>query len=154
MSRNLLFLGMMATVAGIAGCDAENDTIYGRVHGKSLNGTSVLADILRDQGHSVRVAVRLTDDLGENVDTLIRFAPYPGPPDAREAAWYADWLQADSDRRLLYVVRDYDATPEYWSEVLKGLPQAEDNPDRIRAARLRDRARIRPNWICPPPKSR
>ena len=36
---------------------------------------------------------------------IVRFAPYPGPPSLEEAAWYRDWLTAQSDRRLIYAAR-------------------------------------------------
>ena len=47
----------------------------------SLNGTSVLAEMLEDRGHEVRAAIRLNEELADWAGGIVRFAPYPGPPD-------------------------------------------------------------------------
>ena len=120
---------ILLLVVGLAsgGCTSPGvETEYGRSRGPSVNGTAVLADLFREQGHTVRATVRLNDNLAEATDTIVRFAPYPGPPGREEAAWYADWLEAKSDRRLIYVPCDFDAEHEYWSEVLARLPKDAD----------------------------
>jgi hypothetical protein len=133
----LLGLSAMA----LAGCSAGVETSYGRSRGRSVNGTEVLADLLRRRGHEVRRAFRLTDELDEWADVIVRFAPRPGPPDREEAAWYESWMGVRDGRRLIYVPRDFDAQAEYWSHVLDALPAGADAARRDRAATLRDRAK-------------
>jgi hypothetical protein len=45
------------------GCSEGVDATYGRMRGESVNGTGALAELFRQEGHTVRAAVRLTDDL-------------------------------------------------------------------------------------------
>ncbi len=37
-------------------------------------------------------AVRLTEELAEWAEGIVRFAPHPGPPEAEEARWFRHWL--------------------------------------------------------------
>jgi len=127
-----IFLYLLAQgVLALTGCGAGPETEYGSSDGKSLNGTAVLRAILEGEEHEVEAAIRLNDDLAEWAGGIVRFAPYPGPPDREEANWYAGWLAADSDRWLIYVVGDFDASPEYWNSVVEDLarttePRGED----------------------------
>jgi hypothetical protein len=113
----LSILGLLA----MGGCGAGPEIGYGRSSGKSLNGTGVFSGMVRRSGHEVRVARRLTDELLDWADAIVRFAPRPGPPGHEEANWYMEWMKLTSDARLVYVVRDYDAEPEYWRLVLQDL---------------------------------
>jgi hypothetical protein len=133
----------------MAGCNSDIETDYGHIRGKSLNGTGVLAELFRDQGHDVRAAVRLTGELDEWADVIVRFAPYGGPPAKEEADWFADWLNHAEGRRLVYVVRDYDAEPDFWSDVLARLPQQTPVADRERVER-RQQAALRWSDRLPP----
>lgn len=110
----------------LSGCGVQLETEYGRSEGQSVNGTSVLAAALEAKGHEVEAAIRLNDDLAEWAGGMIRFAPYPGPPDRAEADWYESWLADDPDRWLIYVVGDFDARSEYWQSVVKDLDQKTD----------------------------
>ncbi len=121
--RRILVYLLTHSVLALAGCGTAPETEYGSSEGKSLNGTSVLSAILQREGHEVEAAIRLNDDLAEWAGGIIRFAPYPGPPDREEANWYASWLAADPDRWLIYVVGDFDASPEYWKSVVEDLTQ-------------------------------
>jgi hypothetical protein len=124
MSRRALVLGLLAAVATAAmpGCSPGVSTTYGRSRSPSINGTGVFADLFRSRGHDVRVAVRLTDELSEWAEVIVRFAPSPGLPPRDEADWYRDWLDAERGRRLVYVPRDYNAIREYWTLVREQLP--------------------------------
>lgn len=133
----------LALLLLLAGCSAELETEYGHVRGESLNGTGALAELFRARGQDVRAAVRFTDELEEWADVIVRFAPYPGPIAKDEAEWYAHWLDGDAERRLVYVVRDYDAQPDYWTEVLTHLPP--DTP-RTRRERVERRLQDARNW--------
>jgi hypothetical protein len=133
----LLALGMLV----LSGCSAGVETAYGRVRKASVNGTGILAELFRERGHTVRPAVRLTDELSDWSNVIVRFAPRPGPPDREEAAWYVNWMTAQDGRRVIYVPRDFDARADYWSQVVDGLPKGADPKPRERAEKLRDKAK-------------
>lgn len=126
------------------------DTTYGRSRGTSINGTGALAELFRQQGHTVRVARRLNDTVGQQADTIVRFAPLPGLPDRDEAQWYHTWNTGAAGRRLIYILRDFDAESEYWAEALAHLPAGADPLMRSRMERQRD---ARQAWVAdlPPP---
>jgi hypothetical protein len=126
---------------GCAGCAAQLDTSYGRSRGQSINGTGVVAELLRESGHEVRTARRLSQELNDWADVIVRFAHHAGPPDRDEARWYGQWLRDEAGRALIYVPRDHDARGDYWSAVLQGLPKDAPADERKRAEKLRDEAR-------------
>ncbi|GAC1448772.1 MAG: hypothetical protein NVSMB9_32260 [Isosphaeraceae bacterium] len=126
----LLPLALSLVFLGTPGCGPEIDVSYGRARSESLNGTRMFFELYRARGHEVRTAVRLTGELRDWADVIVRFALTPGPPSREEADWYDRWLNAAPGRRLVYVPRDYDATHEYWSQVLAQLPQ--NAPERLR----------------------
>ena len=105
-----------------------------------MNGTGVFAQMLRDRGHEVRVAIRLSDGLADWANAIVRFAPLPGPPAKDEAAWYRNWLAADGDRRLVYVVRDFDTVEEYWAGVRDELDDPGEAGRRAEAEQARAKA--------------
>ncbi len=129
--RRLLKVAVLpCLIAFLPGCGARGpDTEYGSSRGTSINGTSAFAAMLRQRGHEVRPAIRLTEELSEWAQGIVRFAPYPGPPEAKEAEWYRQWLAGDHQRWLIYVVRDFDAQVEYWTQVRDGISKAAD-PER------------------------
>jgi hypothetical protein len=113
------------------------DTSYGRSRSQSVNGTTVLAGLFRDRGHQVRVAFRLTDELKQWADVVVRFAQAPGPPSREEADWYAGWLNEFPGRSLVYVPYDYDAAHEYWTRALDQLPKGATQRTRDRIEEYR-----------------
>lgn len=134
-----------------AGCGpGEVDTTYGRSRGRSINGTGVLADLLRAEGHEVRAAVRLNATLGDWAEVLVRFSPHPGPPSREEGRWFLDWLRARRGRKLLYVPRDHDAGPEFWAAMLAVQPPGTPAEVLDRIGRNRDRG-VSPDF-APRPK--
>jgi hypothetical protein len=144
----MLLLG--ALLLGTSGCaPLAPDATYGRSRGASVNGTGVLAALLRDAGHEVRTAIRLTPELDDWADVVVRFAPRPGPPERDEAAWYSDWLNRDRVRALVYVPRDHDARADYWGAVLEQLPKDAPADQRTRARTLRDEAERWPRVLPP-----
>ena len=116
--------------AGFSGCAPRLDERYGRSKGESLNGTGVFAGLVRTRGHEVRTALRLTDELSEWANVIVRLAPFPGTPHVEEADWYNAWLSSDPENRLIYIPRDYDATGDYWTLALSQLPP--NAPARLR----------------------
>jgi hypothetical protein len=91
--------------------------------------------------------VRLTDELNDWADVIVRFSLRPGPPAQDEAAWYNDWLSHDRERRLIYVPRDYDAQADYWTAVLDRLAGDAPVDQKTRARKLRDEARDWPSRL-------
>src|SRR5262249_47818355 len=125
----------------LAGCGGPRlETTYGRARGQSVNGTGALVALLRAEGHEVRVAPRLDEKVGAWADTLVRFAPYGGPPDHSASDWCVDWLGGRPGRRLVYVARDFDAEAEYWTEALARLPADASPATRSGIERQRSRA--------------
>jgi hypothetical protein len=150
-ARLALLLSCML-FAILPGCGRGPETEYGRSRGTSLNGTSAFAEMLRQRGHNVRAAVRLTDSLAEWAQGIVRFAPYPGPPDEDEAGWIRQWLDEDPERWLIYVVRDFDTTAEYWKEVRDGISELADPERRAEAEEKRVEAA---DWVHTlPPKAK
>ena len=122
-----------------SGCGGtEIETKYGRSRGKSVNGINVVVDLLRQRGHETRSAVRLTPQLEEWADVLVRFSQSSGPLRNKEANWYSEWLSAEPERRLVYVLNDYSAEADYWNELLKTTLTVSE---RNRAAVKRDNAK-------------
>jgi hypothetical protein len=148
----LFVAGLGPLLLVLSGCAAGPDASYGRSRDESLNGTGTLANLFRALGHEVRTARRLTPELDDWAETIVRFAPRPGPPEREEAAWYSDWLDRDRDRTFVYVPRDYDARADYWTAVLERLPAGAASDERDRATRLRDAARNWPFNLPPPAK--
>ena len=152
-SPSLVAVAVVATlllaVVGVsilrgAGSSSALDSSYGRSMGSSVNGTGALAKLLRNQGHEVRTAWRLTDNLAGWADVIVRFAFVPGPPDEDEADWYQDWLDGRPRRALVYVVRDYDAGEDYWKLVLDQLGDPADAERRSQAETNLEKAR---GWV-------
>jgi len=131
------------------GCAPPVPNGYGLSHGPSLNGTSALADWLNRNGHQVRTAVRLSEELGGWAEVIVRFAGRPGPPGQEEADWYLDWLTQHPARSLVYVVRDYDATAEYWRIVAQQLRETGDLDGQQRALEEARRASSWPDRLPP-----
>ncbi|MFO0950432.1 MAG: hypothetical protein U0835_04635 [Isosphaeraceae bacterium] len=125
------------------GCAQGVDTTYGKSRVPSINGTGTLAEMLRSTGHEVRTAVRLTDELSEWAEVVVRVAPAPGPIPKDEAKWYSDWLNSENGRRLVYVPHDYDAGVEYWTRALEQLPK--DAPEWTRE-RVREEIEESRKW--------
>jgi hypothetical protein len=131
---------VLLALGAVPGCSRGPETIYGSSRGSSVNGTGAFADLLRLQGHEVRTAWHLTDELAGWANVVVRFASIPGPPDHEEAQWYADWLESEPGRSLVYVVRDYDAEAEYWTLVVDQLSAPTEAGLRSEAETRRDRA--------------
>jgi len=145
-------LSLLACLGPIGCGSTEVDTTYGRSRGASINGTSAFADLIRQRGSEVRTALRLNETVGGWADVLVRFAPYPGPPDRKEADWMTEWINAAPGRKILYVARDHDTAPEFWDRMLANLPPGTPAEEVDRVKRKRDLSRT---WIVDlPPKSK
>ena len=58
--------------------------------GREPQRHGALAELIRGEGHTVRSAVRLSDELNDWADVIVRFAPYPGPI-ARQGRLVTQW---------------------------------------------------------------
>jgi len=100
----------------------EVDETYGkmgRMGRKSLNGTWVLAQMVRQSGHSVNQSTRLSQTLKSRADCIVWFASDWEVPDARIIHWFEEWLRAKPGRTLIYVGRHFEAGPIYWKKILE-----------------------------------
>ncbi len=150
----------LATLAAAAfliipGCGRGPTTDYGMSHGTSLNGTQAFAAMLRARGNEVRAAIRLDETVGDWADGLVRFAAHPGPPSKEEADWFREWLAADSERWLIYVVRDFDAQAEYWKEVRDAVAQSNQADAAARRDLAEEKRAEAADWVAklPPRES-
>ncbi|HQU42691.1 MAG: hypothetical protein B7Z73_19510, partial [Planctomycetia bacterium 21-64-5] len=50
------------------------------------------------------------------------------PPQSDVREWFTAWWRRGSDRTLIYIGRDYDATPAYWNEV-KGMTPPDEQAE-------------------------
>ena len=151
MSRSVLGLLVLTSIS-LSGCGAGLDTTYGRMRSPSVNGTGAFASLLREGGHETRTFSRLGTRIEDWADTIVRFAPIPGPPESAEASWYDRWLNGAPGRMVIYIPRDFDATHEYWSRALSELPADASPRLRERVTEARDESE---NWATKlPPKAK
>ncbi|HOP76577.1 MAG TPA: hypothetical protein PLD05_03760 [Thermogutta sp.] len=107
----------------------EVDVTYGTMGWlgrKSINGTWVLAEMVRRSGHSVSRSTHLSPMLKEQADCLIWFAADPNVPHESVVTWLEDWLKAKPGRTLIYVGRHFEATSLYWKKLLERFPDQYD----------------------------
>jgi hypothetical protein len=143
-ASRLLVAGLALAGLGVLGCASGPEATYGMSRGTSLNGTAVLASMLRSSGHEVRTAIRLSPELAAWAGGIVRFAPYPGPPARDEAQWYRDWLAEDPDHWLIYIVRDFDTLAEYWKSV-RDDPRIAGDPTRL--AEAEEKQKDAADWV-------
>ncbi|MGQ9504211.1 MAG: DUF4350 domain-containing protein [Thermogutta sp.] len=95
----------------------EVDETYGKMGGlgrKSLNGTWVLAQMVRQAGHSVKRSGRLSAVVKNRADCIVWFSVESSVPHDSVIAWLEEWLRAKPGRLLIYVGRHFEAGPIYW----------------------------------------
>lgn len=106
-----------------AGCTIPEDleTSYGKRAGinsaASVNGTSVLSDMIAARGGKVETRRALTPSLRQ-MDTIVWFPDNFSAPSEEVCEWFEEWLSEGVGRTLVYVGRDFDAAPLYWKKVV------------------------------------
>jgi len=117
--RACLLFPLAAVLMFCSGCDQEEliDHRYGRSFESSVNGTAVLVELFKQAGHSVHVRGVLRPELQRTAEVIVWIPDDFAPPNAQTQKWLDDWLAAQADRVLIYVGRDFDAEPSYWSAV-------------------------------------
>jgi len=106
----------------VAGCSDESiSTVYGRraANLRSANGTSVLASMFEKAGHKVSTWRRLSPKL-DGFQVIVWAPDSFEPPSLEEREYLEGWLADNPDRTLIYIGRDYDPLPDYWSQMLVG----------------------------------
>lgn len=111
---------LIALAAGamiLSGCGTNRlNSTYGQRGGAgagSVNGTAVLGEMFEKAGHDVQSRTSLSPSL--SAADVIVWAPddfHPPPPKVQ--AWFNKWL-ARNGKTLIYIGRDFDAAPNYWT---------------------------------------
>ena len=114
-----LVIVTLALVAWFGTPQQSINTTYGVRYGrdaKSVNGTSVLAEMFSEAGATIHSGRRLSPKLARS--QVIVWAPnsFELPSDKEIDFLEQNWLGLDDyqERTLVYVARDYDAAIDYW----------------------------------------
>jgi hypothetical protein len=130
--RRCALVAFFALIVVTSGCQDGVDSTYGRRSGipggESVNGTAALAELVQAAGHQVSSTGHLSPRLFERADTIVWAPDDFEPPSAPVRAWFERWLAAGAGRTLVYIGRDFDATPGYWTAV-RGSVAAGDLPE-------------------------
>ena len=101
----------------LMGCSQQRvDTTYGRRRGSarpSVNGTSVFSEMFRQAGHKVTTWHRLSPRL-ERSKVIVWTPNSFALPSEKEVDYLETWLAGGTQRTVIYVARDYDASIDYW----------------------------------------
>jgi hypothetical protein len=128
-SRQFSSLIVSAILLFAAGCGEELQTSYGGragpYDGPSVNGTSVLSDMLERARHSVVSRTSLSPGLEESADVILWFPDDFRPPPPAVRRWLEKWLTAKGGRTVVFVGRDFDAACAYWRAVEPTAPPAQ-----------------------------
>lgn len=114
------------------GCGAVRDSLekqsfegYGRRTGRgseSINGTQTLGKLFETAGHKVRSWRYLSPSL-EEADVIVWAPDDTKLPSIETIDWLGDWLQySDGEKTLIYIGRDWEAAPTYWSSTMAKAP--------------------------------
>lgn len=119
--RMHVLLGLALCLAGCQTGESVNET-YGTSRSpaaaRSLNGTSVLAELFRQRGYRPAVASRVTPRISR-FHLVVWFDAPGATPDPEIRKRIDDWLLGDPERRLLYVGGDHDAAVAYWDQAAR-----------------------------------
>lgn len=120
--------------------DEQLTTLYGRRRGteaiRSVNGTSVLAEMFKRRGNRVSTMSRLSPKVND-FDVLVWIPNNFEPPTREQREFIHDWLAQGQQRTAIYVGRDYDAAVDYWDHVAPLVPPAQSDEALRRQAEAR-----------------
>ncbi len=121
MIRVVLQLSLIFLLAMLeSSLSAQLATKYGRKSGLgykgSVNGTEALIKSIEGFGHTVGVRSSISPKISR-YDTVIWFPDSFNGPSQRVEERLTDWLEAKSNRTLIYVGRDYDSATDYWYDL-------------------------------------
>ncbi len=124
---------------------SELRTGYGRCRGlqyaTSINGTAMLKHFLESQNCDVVVNRTLSPAI-ENFDLLIWAPDSWDVPSESVIERINLWLRSGQNRTLVYIGRDYDASMEYWQNVINTVT------GEPRELALRELSQSRLNWLA------
>ena len=141
--------GLALLVLSLIGCGspAELEVTYGQRRaeaGRSVNGTSVLADMFDEAGFKVYSWKNLTPQL-QRYDVIVWAPDDFGLPNSEVVEFFEEWLASADGKTLVYIGRDYDAAAPYWESVMSSAPaeqRVELRRRRARAAAQHDAQRL------------
>lgn len=141
-----------------SGCREDIQTGYGlrkSYASESVNGTGVLGEMFEQAGHRVLSWSTLTPKLRERADVIVWFPNDFEVPPVAVRQWLEEWLDgagarwspdgSSRPRTLIYVGRDFDAAPLYWSKIRRLAPADQRAEiDQRKAKALNDYLNARP----------
>ena len=130
ISSRVASILLLLLCAILVGCGQQSDelrTAYGKRTGSqasSVNGTKALSEMFREAGYYVRSYGVVSPSLLRH-DVIVWFpSDFDGPtPEFRETI--LNWLQEAEGRTFIYVGRDFDASIQYWGDVLDKVDPAQ-----------------------------
>lgn len=149
-SRLIVCCIAIVTLTATTGCLEHRDTVYteygklrGNSGGTSVNGVSVLADMLREQGHTVARYGRLSPKI-ERYETLVWFPANKNCPSDEAVERLEQWLDNGYQRTLIYVGYDFAGEVDYY-RLLVNQTEGEQKERAMRAlaeAQMQEDARL------------
>lgn len=128
-SRYLVLLLLLACgiVVGCGKPSSKLRTAYGKRTGNeagSVNGTKALSEMFREAGYYVRSYSAVSPSMLRH-NVIVWFPnSFDGPtPEFRDTI--LRWLEEEEGRTFIYVGRDFDASIQYWNDVLNKVDPAE-----------------------------
>ncbi len=127
---NLLLVLAAASCLLVTGCGTKSNTLpttYGKRTGSaaaSVNGTKVLSEMFRDAGYWVSSSSVVSPSLLRN--DVIVWVPnsFEGPNEEFRKV-ILRWLDEQGGRTFICIGRDFDASIQYWDEVLHKVDPAQ-----------------------------
>ena len=131
-----LLVIVCAAALSLAGCVApEIDRQYGQPNGGSVNGTEALSRMFKKAGHNVVTKRILSPRVMENADVIVWFPASHSAPGEEVTDWFDEWFVYGSDRRLIYIDREFDAGALYWEKILPMVAGDKEKESEVRRRR-------------------
>ena len=145
MFRLAFSVGLVVILALQTGC-FPTDFTYGKATGQSVNGVTVLANLLRERGHSVARKRRLSKRI-DNFDTIIWAPDNCGLPPENVVTRLERWLTSGNSKVLVYIGRSYDGTlPYYRGKFESATPETREQWQRELAEKVIDDRQYDYDW--------
>ena len=110
------------------------------VVGNSVNGFGAFTEMVKAAWHEVEFTDKISASAFEKAECIIWFDGGFGAPKRDVTQPFDDWLEAKPGRTLIYIGRDYDASPLYWR--LAGDLADPEERDRYREIEAAARSRF------------
>jgi hypothetical protein len=93
----------------------------GREGTREINGYGAFRKMFQGRGHKTFASSSLSKSL-QSIDTIVWTPDTQTPPSIVCRDFIEQWLTAKSDRTLVYIGRDFDASIDYWQAVVDAQP--------------------------------